>query len=299
MTLHAVLFVALACMFRETVMKGNTHEAARGTGLALVQTQQRRSEYAFESSDAADSASSSSASGLPQVAQAVAADVPQLPTTRELGALPASSAGLPAAGALTASGQPSRGIGGQTTTGVFGVHGTGSRFVYVFDRSSSMEGYGGKPLAVAKEQLIASLEQLEEIHQFQIVFYNERTSVFNPLAPQPARLMYGNDQTKRQAERYIRTMVGSGGTLHFEAIKLALDMQPDVVFFLTDGSENPISRGQLEQIRQRNERIGASIHTIEFGVESSRRSPFLVQLAEQNNGQYTYVNVARLPFPGR
>ena len=34
----------------------------------------------------------------------------------------------------------------EATTMVFGVSGSGSRFVYVFDRSDSMNGFGGKPL---------------------------------------------------------------------------------------------------------------------------------------------------------
>src|SRR6185436_10328598 len=106
--------------------------------------------------------------------------------------------GLPAAGQLTGSGKPGRGTGngGQTSTGVFGVVGTGSKFVYVFDRSASMGDLGGRPLKAAKVQLIQSLEQLSDMHQFQIVFYNEQPSVFNPNAPRQPRMMYGDNQTK-------------------------------------------------------------------------------------------------------
>ena len=64
--------------------------------------------------------------------------------------------------------------GGTTSTGVFGVEGEGSKFVYVFDRSGSMQGFQGRPLAAAKRELITSLESLESVHQFQVIFYNER-----------------------------------------------------------------------------------------------------------------------------
>jgi hypothetical protein len=50
-------------------------------------------------------------------------------------------------------------------TQFFGLSGKGSRFVYVFDRSLSMQG---QPLAAAKRELLASLSHLERVHQFQI-----------------------------------------------------------------------------------------------------------------------------------
>src|SRR5262245_17102357 len=59
--------------------------------------------------------------------------------------------------------------GGETQ--VFGVTGRGRKFVYVFDRSLSMQG---APLAAAKRELIASLGRLEDGQQFQIIFYNEK-----------------------------------------------------------------------------------------------------------------------------
>lgn len=65
------------------------------------------------------------------------------------------------------------GSGPQARTSVFGIEGTGARFVYVFDRSSSMNGYGGLPMANAKNELIKSLQGLGKVHQFQLIFYNE------------------------------------------------------------------------------------------------------------------------------
>ncbi len=49
-----------------------------------------------------------------------------------------------------ASDEPAGGgkIGGnEAHTSVFGAEGTGSKFVYVFDRSASMDGYQGRPLS--------------------------------------------------------------------------------------------------------------------------------------------------------
>ena len=160
-----------------------------------------------------------------------------------------------------------------------------------------MDGYQGRPLAAAKSELIASLQDLESIHQFQIIFYNERPTVFNPFSPQPPRMLFGDSQTKRLAQNFVRGIVAAGGTRHEEALKLALGMQPDVIFFLTDAAEPELSPSQLEDLRRLNARVGATINAIEFGAGAQQGElNFLVRLARQNGGQYVYIDVTRLPL---
>src|SRR4051794_38369216 len=71
---------------------------------------------------------------------------------------------------------------GPTHTDVFGLAAEGTRFVYVFDRSESMnsvltytsEGepvYSITPLEAAKAELLKSLKDLDRRHRFHIVFY--------------------------------------------------------------------------------------------------------------------------------
>ncbi len=300
--LHAAIFVLLGIAWRNLPSHGQPGgDPERPAGIALVDLNRTTPEYYLEATDStsqrSDASSDASSTALPSSnATAVAADAaPALPTSQDLGPLPGAAAGLPDPRSLTSSGQPSRGVGGKTTTSVFGASGTGSRFVYVFDRSSSMDGFGGRPLVAAKQQLLASLEGLQDIHQFQIVFYNERPSVFNPNAPQPPRLLFADPQGKRLAERFVQGISATGGTKHWEAIKLAIDMKPDVIFFLTDGSENPLSPNQLDTIQRQAERAGTTIHSIEFGGgPATGRYNFLARLAQQNRGQYVYVDVTRL-----
>lgn len=181
---------------------------------------------------------------------------------------------------------------GTTRLSVFGVTGEGSKFVFVFDRSGSMDGYGGAPLRAAKAELNRSLEQLDKIHQFQIVFYNERPLVFNPTGGTP-RLVWGDSAGKAAATRYIEQVTAGGGTQHLDALQLALGMAPDVIFFLTDADEPRLSDSDLARIRKWNRHT--AIHAIEFGHgrQADRRN-FLVQLAEQNGGQHAYVDISRL-----
>ena len=157
-----------------------------------------------------------------------------------------------------------------------------------------MEDFGGRPLVVAKRELIASLGSLRKTCEFQIVFYNERPTVFNPTPGAPATLLFASDANRESAFGFIQNMKGRGGTGHLAALEAALRMAPDVVFFLTDADEPRLSEEELALIERWN-RSAASIHTIEFGVGPKRSGVnFLERIAQRNHGQYVYRDVSTL-----
>ncbi|HEY3394844.1 MAG TPA: hypothetical protein VGK58_19215 [Lacipirellulaceae bacterium] len=173
---------------------------------------------------------------------------------------------------------------------VFGVEGTGNKFVYVFDRSASMEG---APLANAKRQLIESLKSLDELHQFHIIFFNHRLQAFNASAG-GRRIAFADDRNKLLAAGFVRRIKADGGTDRFAALKHALALNPDTIFFLSD-ADDPMSDREMATLAELNENVGAAICVIEFGngaVEPGRN--FLTELARQSGGQYDYVDVAKL-----
>jgi hypothetical protein len=175
---------------------------------------------------------------------------------------------------------------------LFGLRAEGSKFVYVLDRSGSMGGSSGKALAAAKAELLASLEKLDTVHQFQIIFYNERARVFNPTG-QPGRLVFGTEENKVQVRRFIESVSAEGGTAHEDALMLAVRLRPDVIFLLTDADDPKLNARQRERI----DRIGAGIiiHTVEFGTGRQRDAEnFLVKLARQSGGEHAYVDVSKL-----
>jgi hypothetical protein len=181
----------------------------------------------------------------------------------------------------------------ETTTTVFGISGSGSRFVYVFDRSDSMNGFAGNPLRQAKRELIRSLKTLTERQQFQIVFYNDKPTPFK-LGGLPLQMVRAEDGYLNQAESYVRSIAAFGGTSHEDALKMAIRMGPDVIFFLTDARIPRLSSTQLREIMTRAESAGATIHAIEFGgVAAAPVNSFLRELAEMNGGQYRYIDVSR------
>jgi hypothetical protein len=214
----------------------------------------------------------------------------------------APNSSAPAAGAKTATRSPNAGRtaaggrrgspagGGQARVSVFGVEGAGSRFVYLFDRSSSMEG---PPLAAAKRQLIDSLKSLESKHQFHIIFFNARTQAFE-ITGGGRRIAFATERNKQLAANFVGGFVADGGTDRLIALREALAYAPDVIFFLTD-SDNPMSPSELADIARANRRAQTAICVIEFGRgPAPTPGNFLSQLAGESGGQYGYVNASQL-----
>ncbi len=160
-----------------------------------------------------------------------------------------------------------------------------------------MDGHAGAPLSAAKRELIASLNDLGQTQQFQIIFYNEQPRIFNPSGIS-GRLVFGTDQNKYLAQKFVGSITAFGNTRHEEALALALRMSPDVVFFLTDADEPRMTAAELARIARLNP--GATINTIEFGYGTPLdRDNFLVKLAQQNGGTHVYVDVSKLPAARR
>jgi hypothetical protein len=173
---------------------------------------------------------------------------------------------------------------------VFGVEGTGNKFVYVFDRSSSMEG---APLSVAKRQLIESLNSLDTVHQFHIIFFNHRLRMFD-VTSGGRRIAFASERNKKLAANFVGGITADGGTDRFAALKQALAFRPDVIFFLTD-ADDPMSTSEMTDLEQVYSRSGTAICVIEFGrTPTAPQKNFLTELAGQSGGKYGYVNTAKL-----
>jgi hypothetical protein len=186
-----------------------------------------------------------------------------------------------------------RGIPKVKTT-VFGIEGEGTRFLYVFDRSDSMNGFQGKPLSMAKSELMGSLDSLGRLHEFQIIFYNESPLPFGGFTGVSPGLLRADDQSKQNAQRFVRDIAAIGGTRHIDALRMALAMNPDVVFFLTDADFPAPSAVDIENIQDRAARTGATIHSIQFGSGPNQGSGgWIRELAEGTLGKYRYVDVSQ------
>jgi hypothetical protein len=299
MGFHLILFILLAFMLQIAPRQGAMAERTADVGIVLKH-QQGKTEY-FEGPD--DVGQAVPAASVAAAGASLAEMFDDRPPINPSSALPAPM-GIIGPSALADGGTGNAGAsldgpagrpntyGGKAKASVFGVEGEGYKFVYVFDRSASMGGSGRNALSAAKAELIRSLESLGTTHQFQIIFYNETPTVFNP-SGRPGRLAFADEQTKRRAEAFVSQIIADGTTRHEEALLKAISLQPDVIFFLTDADEPRLSAGQLYDIQRRA--AGITISAIEFGLgPKASRGNFLEKLAQQNGGQYAYVDITRL-----
>ncbi len=178
--------------------------------------------------------------------------------------------------------------GGKAKQRLFGVEAEGSSFVYVFDRSASMNEYGGRPMRAAKAVLTQNIDALDDWHLFGVIFYNE-----NQLPWRPGKMEYAREQNRNAAKRFIEGVVPLGGTRHQEPLAMAIQLKPEVIFFLTDGDEQDrLTQNQLQEIERLNGRGANSvIHVIQFGVGQRSGSGYLQTLARQNGGKFVYINI--------
>jgi len=296
---HVALIVAVGLALRSAARPGAAAERTAEVGIALKR-QEGQKEFFVDQADAANANSQTEAvADLPSREQLLSAAVPADPgrvLPKAPGALGPGALGDEGVGDATraAAGSPGRGMtgSGKARVRVFGIEGEGYKFVYVFDRSGSMGGSGARALRAAKAELLSSLASLNRTHQFQIIFYNQEPWPFNPTG-QSGRLVFGNDQNKELARRFIGGVTADGATRHEEALKMAIRMGPDVIFFLTDADEPRLSAGQIHDIARAA--AGTTINAIEFGLGPQQNNDtFLRRLARACGGQYRYVDVGRL-----
>lgn len=300
--LHTGILVTLALLWTSRP-HGTSREAGGPIGIAVVHQQHGVEEYMLaddptpdESSGDSNQATESPLTGLPSAQDARDAQsellrslLPQLDSGG--GTQATGDTGLGGGNTSLPTGNKSGGVKAK----LFGIEGEGSRFVYVIDRSESMDGFEGKPMQKARTELIESLTTLGPTHQFQIIFYSDTPMPYGGATGSGPELLRGDDRTKELVKRFIRDIPAIGGTNHVDALRMALSMGPDILFFLTDGDYPQPARGAVENILERASRFGTTIHCIQFGEGNrSELSNWISNLAQASGGQFRYVDVSEL-----
>ncbi len=293
---HAAVLVVLALLIQPSRPKQAAGERTAEVGIALKSRDGDREYFETETSDSVSSAEQTAADVAGPLLSGGPPSDPTEVLPKPINVLgPGTLEGGGTGSAVEATAGPGarRSIqAGAARVGLFGTEGEGFKFVYVFDRSESMGGAGRGTLRTAKEELKRSLESLDTNHQFQIIFYNENPVQFNP-AGSAGKLAFGTEPNKHRAVRFVDSVIPSGGTEHETALMLALKLQPDVIFFLTDGDEPRMSPAQLAKIRRYA--AGTVINAIEFGAGPKQGGyNFLQRMAAENGGTYVYIDILRL-----
>ncbi len=302
---HTTLFLLAALLWRPQ-SRGTSGELERPVGIAVVHQTSDGTQYSLEGGSSGSTGSIAevaravsmnieSEAGPPISIESIVSQLAGAQTGPETGTSGSQGNGLAGDSGLGSGKGSGKGSGLKTKTTFFGVEGSGRSFVYVIDRSDSMNSLGGAPLRFAKREVLKSLESLTEFNQFQIVFYNDS------LAPMSRGLLFAEDKNKRKASDFVRNMPGDGSTAHFPALRQGLAMVPEVLFFLTDADDPSLSRGQLLEIQKRAELSRTTIHSIQFNAgPATNDGSWIKELAEMNRGTYSYIDVTSIStLPGK
>ena len=231
---------------------------------------------------------------LPQAPNAATSEAVQQvlpgPQTSGFGLIPGPGAGGGGGGGSGggAGGGVGRGVGPGTE--FFGAREHAGSFAYVIDCSGSMATRGS--LDVAKRELINSLDRLPPDARFGVIFYNLHATVFTD--PQGRRtMMAATTGNKGRVHQQLQRIVPDGGTDHMTALRAALALRPEVIFFLTDA--DLMTSGDVQAILA--DAGSTRIQAVEFGrgVELSGLANPLRTLAHATGGTYRYIDVTTFP----
>jgi hypothetical protein len=173
------------------------------------------------------------------------------------------------------------GEGGNGTreTMFFGIPTFAQRIVYVVDSSGSMRG---ERFARARGELLTSVEQLGSLQSLAVFFFNDHRNT--RVYPRPGELAVASEQKKSELQLWADVIKPRGYTHPTRVIRQALKLQPDVIFFLSDGE---IPENTVRVATKDNEDGETIIHTICF--QNVDGHDLLKQMAEENGGEFRFV----------
>lgn len=157
----------------------------------------------------------------------------------------------------------------------FGIGTPGKRFIYVVDASSSMQG---ESFAAATKELKRSIRKLSDIQQFTVIFFNDRSMMLPER--QGETFWAAEDASVRAFEQWLSGIQPSGGTYPREALDIALQSEPDAIFFLTDGQFDPAIVSFVQNHKNRR----TAINTIGFGRGAA--DALLMEIARASGGKF-------------
>jgi hypothetical protein len=146
-------------------------------------------------------------------------------------------------------------------------------------------------LGVAKRELLSSLNPLPPDARFAVIFYNLKVRILADPSGQQG-MMPATAGNKARVEAQLRTVGPDGGTDHMLALRTAMGLKPEVVFFLTDADQ--MTNGDVNDILPAA--AGVRIQAVEFGrgTDLGGGTP-LRRLATTTGGTYRYIDVMNFP----
>ena len=181
---------------------------------------------------------------------------------------------------------PGEGGAGGNGARFFDIEARGGKFIYVVDRSGSMRG---NRLQDTKAELIRSVQSLTQTMEFFIIFYDTSHESM------PANgLVKATGPNKNRYLGWVEAMDCRRGTDPRQAMLVALSLEPDAIWLLSDGQFHVQA---CDVIRAANPDARIPIHTIAF--HSASGQDVLERIAEENRGRYRFVPPPTFTRPRR
>ncbi len=215
---------------------------------------------------------------------------PNLLTSDPVALLPESPAPLARIDSRTSSdedriegqtdGKPAGGPGGGGNgagSSFFGLQASGDRVVFVVDVSGSMKG---RRLYRARQELTRSLESLRTDQQYFVIFFSDAGR-----SPMPSdKMLPATPENVSETIKWLKRIDSGGGTNPLPGLLMAMQLNPDAIFLMTDGKFDPQIVWAVEQAKPVKP---LPIYTISFASRSAEA--LLRAIAEQTGGDYRFV----------
>ncbi|MFQ5590164.1 MAG: VWA domain-containing protein [Phycisphaerae bacterium] len=158
------------------------------------------------------------------------------------------------------------------------------RIVYVVDRSGSMLD----TFALVRQELQRSIGELRRSRKFHVIFFNSGPPLENP----PARLVSAIQAQKTRFFKFLQSIRPDGGTNPEPAMRRALALDPDLIYFLSDGE---FSDALVDKLNNWNPERTVRIFTIAYFNPYSDGAALLEQIAREHGGKFRVVEEEDLP----
>jgi hypothetical protein len=199
------------------------------------------------------------------------------------GATQASNVGPLAGGGELSGGGEGMGLGGSGSGGgpgasFFGVEATGSRFAFLVDVSSSMEG---RRIINLQEQLVKSVNGMSQTCSFLVVTFSTGASIVG----EKKEWREASESGKRWAKAQFGLLAATGSTQPLQGLEIiyTLKPRPDAIYFMTDGEFNDI----MPELEKMQAKARIPIHCICLG--SSQGELAMKEIAKFTKGTYKFV----------
>ena len=170
--------------------------------------------------------------------------------------------------------------------GYFGSRAAGKKFIFVVDASGSMRGVRWN---TAIQELMRSLYELGSDTEFFIIFFDNSERPLFDHYPPTNEYLTNKGKTLEAVHRWIQNLKMGGGTYPSSALMMALEMNPDAIFLLSDGQirDNSVAMLRMVNRDQATEKPRIPIHTILLMSEQGHLP--LQMIASENGGIFRNV----------